>query len=253
MSSESNENVSEDINSRKNSGIEMDSNWGYDLYPERKSKYQPTWGQIILGTGGQESINKLKCEKKAYECLKTSKLVQLMTAALKSSGCAIDMRRHISCEVCDPSVTGGYDPLLNQIVLCENLNQSKGVIQGTLVHEMIHMFDYCRHNVDFTNIEHVACTEIRAANLAHCSFLSAWIQGDASPINFKKQHQECVKNKAVASVLAVRNVSEREAVIVVERVFPKCYYDLEPIGRRLKRKLTDLDKAYEEGYYYGYV
>lgn len=35
--------------------------------------------------------------------------------ALKASGCEIDIRRHISCEVCDHSVTGGYDPFLNQV------------------------------------------------------------------------------------------------------------------------------------------
>lgn len=63
------------------------------------------------------------------------------------------------------------------------------MIQGVLIHEMIHMFDYCRHKLDFTNLEHVACTEIRAANLTHCSFASAWIQGDASPFNFKKRHE----------------------------------------------------------------
>lgn len=27
----------------------------------------------------------------------------------------VDIRRHISCEVCDKSVTGGYDPYLNQV------------------------------------------------------------------------------------------------------------------------------------------
>lgn len=74
-------------------------------------------------------------------------------------------------------------------MICENHHPSKGIVQGTLVHEMIHMFDYCRHNVDFSKVEHVACSEIRAANLAHCSFLSAWLQGDASPFNFKKIHQ----------------------------------------------------------------
>jgi len=31
---------------------------------------------------------------------------------------AVDLRRHITCEVCDPSVSGGYDPLLNQVAVC---------------------------------------------------------------------------------------------------------------------------------------
>lgn len=32
---------------------------------------------------------------------------------------AVDLRRHIACEVCDPSVSGGYDPLLNQVAIFE--------------------------------------------------------------------------------------------------------------------------------------
>jgi Peptidase M76 family. len=63
------------------------------------------------------------------------------------------------------------------------------MVQGVLTHEMIHMFDYCRNNLDFKNIDHLACTEIRAANLAHCSFLSAWHQGDASPFRIQRQHR----------------------------------------------------------------
>lgn len=42
-------------------------------------------------------------------------LVKLMMNALKSSGCPFDIRRHVSCEICDTSVTGGYDQELNQV------------------------------------------------------------------------------------------------------------------------------------------
>ncbi|KZC14020.1 Mitochondrial inner membrane protease ATP23 like protein [Dufourea novaeangliae] len=175
-----------------------------------------------------------------------------MMAALKSSGCEIDIRRHISCEMCDTSVTGGYDPELNQIVVCQNTAPSKGLVQGVLSHEMIHMFDYCRNYMDVNNIDHLACTEIRAANLCHCSFLSAWVQGHASPFNVKEAHQNCVKDKAIKSVLAVRRVSENVARAAVMRVFDKCYNDLEPIGRRLRRNSMDMQKAYMEGPLYGY-
>lgn len=85
-------------------------------------------------------------------------------------------------------MTGGYDPELNQIVVCQN-NTDAGTVQGILTHEMVHMFDLCNNNLDFKNIDHLACTEIRAANLAHCSFLSAFVQGDASPFAIKQKHQ----------------------------------------------------------------
>lgn len=51
------------------------------------------------------------------------------------------------------------------------------------------MFDYCRNKLDLNNIDHLACTEIRAANQCHCSFFGAWYRGTASPFHIKKAHQ----------------------------------------------------------------
>ncbi|CAO1367639.1 unnamed protein product [Diamesa hyperborea] len=227
--------------------------WGYDLYPERRGeKKKLSWGKVMLGMEGTESIDKFKCENNVVKCVMNSPLIKLMMGALKSSGCEIDIRRHISCEICDHSVSGGYDPILNQVIVCQNIAKSEGMVQGVMAHEFIHMFDYCRNDLDFKNIDHLACTEIRAANLTHCSFMSAWSQGDASPFNIKAAHQNCVKTKALASVLAVRKVTNDEAIDAIERVFPKCYADLEPIGRRLRRNSTDMHKAYLEGPLFGY-
>lgn len=64
--------------------------------------------------------------------------------------------------------------------------------------------------------------------------------------------QDCVKSKALYSVLAVRKISKAEAVAVIEKVFPKCYADLEPVGRRLRRNSYDMNRAYLESQYYGY-
>lgn len=59
-------------------------------------------------------------------------------------------------------------------------------------------------------------------------------------------------DKAVRSLIAIRNISKEEAMDAVTRVFTKCYNDLEPIGRRLRRNSMDMEKAYYEGPYYGY-
>ncbi|XP_041976835.1 mitochondrial inner membrane protease ATP23 homolog [Aricia agestis] len=226
--------------------------WGYDLYPERRGTFQKKLTNILIGKEGKENIQKLKCEKNVYECVKNSPMVKIMMAALRSSGCPIDIRRHISCEVCDYSVSGGYDPELNQIVVCQNVSRAYRMVQGVLTHEMIHMFDYCKNELDFKNMEHLACTEIRAANLTHCSFVSAWSQGDASWFKLKKAHEDCVKSKALYSVLAVRQIGREEAIDVIEKVFPKCYADLEPIGRRIRRNSDDMLRAFKEAAYYGY-
>jgi len=67
--------------------------------------------------------------------------------------------------------------------------KKEGHVHGILAHEMVHMFDYCRHKMDFKNVQHLACTEIRAANLTNCSFVSAMLQGDASPMKIKQAHR----------------------------------------------------------------
>lgn len=72
----------------------------------------------------------------------------------------VDYRRHFSCESCGPDVTGGYDPSLNQVVICYNRCKSTNFVQGVVSHELLHMYDACRAELDFNNLEHVACTEV---------------------------------------------------------------------------------------------
>lgn len=54
------------------------------------------------------------------------------------------------------------------------------------------------------------------------------------------------------SVMAARKVSMEEAVSAVERTFPRCYADLEPVGRRIKRNSSDWFRAYNDARLYGY-
>lgn len=90
------------------------SKWGYDLYPDRTKNKNTGVIDYVLSKG-REPMEKIRCERNVYQCFKTSPLVKLMLGALKSSGCAVDIRRHISCEECAEGVSGGYDPVLNQV------------------------------------------------------------------------------------------------------------------------------------------
>lgn len=241
-------------NTSENDKLSDDEKWGYDLYPGRRGQNSKTnsWWHKWSGIENAQHKDKVSCEINVYNCIKNSPLVKLLVAALNSSGCKFDIRRHISCECCDDIVTGGYDPVLNQVVICQNTASSKRLVQGALSHELVHMFDYCRHNLDFKNLDHLACTEIRAANIGHCSFLGAWVNGLTSPLNVKGTHQVCVKDRAVKSIIAARRVSKEVAEEAVERVFDKCYNDLEPVGRRIRRNSPDMERAYAEASLYGY-
>lgn len=50
-----------------------------------------------------------------------------------------------------------------------------------------------------------------------------------------------------------REISKEQAIAVIEKVFPKCYADLEPIGRRVRRNSADPEKAYAEAKHFGYI
>lgn len=71
---------------------ETDSNgtkkgkWGYDLYPERRSDFKNTISSVMLMKEGRETMDRIRCERNIYNCVKKSPLVKLMMGALKASG-----------------------------------------------------------------------------------------------------------------------------------------------------------------------
>ncbi|CAG2101341.1 unnamed protein product [Medioppia subpectinata] len=222
-----------------------------EIYPERRGgRIHKNWVERMVD---REDYNKIICEKRVNDVIESSPLVKLMMSAMKSHGCEVNIRRHISCECCSDAVTGGYDPQLNQVVVCQNRIWNKGIIRGILAHEFLHMFDYCRTKFDFNNLEHIACSEIRAANLFHCSMISSMLLGTTRPWNVAKTHANCVKSKAVGSIMAARkDLSPDEAWSIVDKVFDKCYNDLEPLGRRLRANSKDMEWVYRDRFHYNY-
>ncbi|XP_058481893.1 mitochondrial inner membrane protease ATP23 homolog [Solea solea] len=203
----------------------QEEEYGYDLFPERKN-----------GNNKQQSFMSglltfnCKCRVMLQFAMETSPYAKLLLSAMKSSGCKVLKDRHFSCEDCDGSVSGGFDATSSQIVLCQNNIHQQSHMNRVVTHELIHAFDHCRAHVDwFNNLRHLACSEIRAANLSgDCSFST-----EVARLNFglKKHHQECVRDRALRSILAVRKVNREEAEKIVDDVFDTCFNDHAPFGR----------------------
>ena len=68
---------------------------------------------------------------------------------------------------------GGFDSKNNQVLICENRRLSLAEVGRVLTHELVHAYDHCTREVDWDNARHLACSEIRAANLTDCSPLRA--------------------------------------------------------------------------------
>lgn len=64
-----------DVNIPSDDEIRAKQHWGYDLYPERKGDFKPTFTQYLFGEG-REAEYKFKCERSVYNCFMTSKYPQ---------------------------------------------------------------------------------------------------------------------------------------------------------------------------------
>ncbi|XP_005096260.1 mitochondrial inner membrane protease ATP23 homolog [Aplysia californica] len=238
--------------SQKKGSITDEEDFGYYFYPDRegKKKTKSFFNRVFY----HEDVNHFKCITNVRSCMQSNPMVKLMVGALESHGCPVNMERHVSCETCLEKVSGGFDPKSMQVVVCQNNVNTRDVCCNVLAHELLHAFDFCRAKVDFENLRHLACTEIRAANMNHCSLAAAFATGDMTPLNIKERHQLCVKNKALQSIMLVRNVSQFDAMLVVDEVFDKCYNDTEPYGRRCFKDMNRAKRALDQGRnYYDFV
>lgn len=194
------------------------------------SSEPPAQGKFQQGFLSSLFTRDQSCPLMLLKTLETNPYVKLLLDAMKHSGCAVNRGRHFSCEVCDGNVSGGFDASTSQIVLCENNIRNQAHMGRVVTHELIHAFDHCRAHVHwFTNVHHLACSEIRAASLSgDCSLVNELLR---LRFGLKQHHQTCVRDRAVLSILAVRNISREEAQKAVDEVFQACFNDREPFGR----------------------
>lgn len=96
--------------------------------------------------------------------------VVFMLKHLRLSGCAVPPE-NIMCAPCDITRSGGFHPA-GAIVLCQNHPSSKRQMEDTLTHELVHMYDHCKFNVDWNNLRHHACSEVSPWNRVFFSSLS---------------------------------------------------------------------------------
>jgi len=223
-----------------------------ELYPERRGQIRDdikTW-QFDFIPRKSRIVN---CQSQVINCFETIPYLKLLWNAIESSGCKLSLSRNFSCEICQPGSEiehgGTYDQKTSQIAICAN-NVSGGTCCGVLYWNMMEMFDSCYYKKDFKNIDHLACTEIRKANLAPVGLYEICKQA-YDEIEIDRIHKVHVKKVATESLIRTKFVEKAKAEKAIDKVFDRCYADLEPIGRRAKNK-EDMQRAFNEGYVHGY-
>jgi inner membrane protease ATP23 len=51
--------------------------------------------------------------------------------------------------------------LFLKVVICANRCRTDQRVAEILTHELVHLYDNCTAKVDFNNLHHLACTEVR--------------------------------------------------------------------------------------------
>jgi mitochondrial inner membrane protease ATP23 len=140
---------------------------------------------------------------------------------------------NVRCRRCSVRQAGGFSPN-HGIQICANEMRSKGHMEDTLAHEMIHAYDHLRFKVDWADLRHAACTEIRASSLSgECRFMREFFTRGQWKVT--QQHQECVRRRATLSVMnrpACRD--DVHAAKVVNEVWDSCFADTRPFDEIYK-------------------
>lgn len=185
-----------------------------------------------------------RCEQWKDDLLRTSPMVRFMVKHLalvscnpltpRAEGTSPSVPPKLLIASCPPDIAGGFSPSApaqppseSGILLCANRIFSKAHLEDTLAHEMIHWYDHCRFLVDWSNLRHHACSEIRAASLSgDCSFSR---EVNRRHFGMLKQHQACARRRAILSVRGNPACKdEAMAEQAVNDVWESCFHDTRP-------------------------
>lgn len=134
----------------------------------------------------------------------------------------------------DAKVAGAFDSerrmvVMNPAVPEAFLNQAEWT--RSVTHELIHAYDHCRAKVEATNCSHIACTEVRAANLSgDCDFgveVSRSLALIARGGGLGGHQQRCVKRRAELS-LSFHSQCKDDEKRTMGQVWDACYADTAP-------------------------
>ncbi|KAF9514984.1 hypothetical protein BS47DRAFT_1484718 [Hydnum rufescens UP504] len=194
---------------------------GLGLTPEEAKIRQQNRNEKILNAQRQQ------CLLWRNDLLRQSPAVTFMTQHIGQQGISVDAS-NIVCRPCNKERSGGFSPGLQEVLLCQDGFHSKKHMEDTLVHELIHLYDHAKFKVDWNDLRHVACSEIRAANLSgDCKWDRELMRRGI--LGFTKHHQVCVRRRATLSVAQHPACkSEEDAKRAVNEAWESCIGDTRP-------------------------
>jgi len=166
-----------------------------------------------------------KCVEWKRDLLATSPKIIFMLQHLRELGSNVPSSS-THCVPCSNSA-GTAHPPSGHIFLCQGTHLNRKHMEDSITHELIHLYDHARFKVNWNDLRHHACSEIRANNLSgDCSYGREVQRGFFA---FTKHHQECVRRRAIVSVRMHPGCpDDATAERVVNEVFESCVEDTRP-------------------------
>jgi len=161
--------------------------------------------------------------------------VSAMLRKLEARGCQMSVEPVVCDDIFEGvAAIGAYDSarkavVMNPAVPERYLTQhqwSRGI-----THELVHAYDDCRVDLEPGNVRHMACTEIRAANLSGDCDFSDELRRSGFRFEIGGLQQKCVRKRTLQS-LKMHSACEGMTVpaieSVIDDVFSACYKDTAP-------------------------
>ncbi|KAI9780075.1 MAG: Mitochondrial inner membrane protease atp23 [Geoglossum umbratile] len=173
-----------------------------------------------------------RCEEQRDYLFKYSPIIRFMRERITELNGDLNST-NIRCRRCPIRQAGGFSPD-HGIQICANEMRSQGHLEDTLAHEMMHAYDHLRFKVDWADLRHAACTEIRASSLSgECRWIREFFTRRQYRIT--QQHQECVRRRATLSVMNRPACKDDvHAAKVVNEVWDSCFADTRPFDEIYK-------------------
>ncbi len=155
--------------------------------------------------------------------------------ALESRACALASPAVLCEDVFGgAAAVGAYDAsrravVMNPAVPPRYLTQHQWT-RG-IAHELIHAYDDCRVDMRQEAPRHMACTEIRAANLSGDCDFSDELRRTGFRLRVAGLQRECVRKRTLQSLrmhAAAAHMDDAAINDVIDGVFAPCYADTAP-------------------------
>ncbi|KAG7395647.1 EF-hand calcium-binding domain-containing protein 10 [Phytophthora boehmeriae] len=116
------------------------------------------------------------------------------------------------------------------VVFCANRLHSSREVEETMVHELIHAYDFTVRKMDITKSDILACSEIRSARESECYQKAKLLESVLPDVEFFQKsarwlNARCVREHAIRST---KSMFPAEASDEVDKMFDQCFADQSP-------------------------